>query len=243
MLRLAPAKTVADHIKELGSEWWQDDLVCRTLSHEYSRHLVALHLVVKADGKYQQQMYSGLAFHHGGRAFWLTAGHIVDNIVAAVHHPDLRTIEAKWFDNWVGGTGQGIPAAGLKDLSCWSGTSIGQDIGYISLRNADLMLRGNPRFRYVEEAMSGENPEFLTEGYHVVGFPTEFYSARIKRVGRRRVSGSLDASVAVVPFERTARRDPLADEEAAFWVGENSIFGNVLSITNDQGAPLCDMDG
>lgn len=230
------AEDVPDKIRALPPDWWKEPTTPRVLSNYFSRHVIALHLVVEVDGKPQQTIYTGFVVFHVNRIVWATAGHVIDQILAIRNHTGTRVIKADWIDTMP----FNIPVVDFANLPLLTGTPLGYDVGAASLRNAELMLSGNPDLEFFTELSWRDLDKAKPEGFYLVGFPEIWFEGHIDRLPQM-VRAALSAQLACAPVERVFDRTGTSSD--AFWNHTDSFYGRVMDAQSNEGTPLSNIVG
>ncbi len=69
-------------MRNLPSDWWQSVNSADAFIQLFQRNVVGLLLAGMIDAKFQYSIYTGFLLWHEENLLWLTAGHIVEEIVS-----------------------------------------------------------------------------------------------------------------------------------------------------------------
>src|SRR5438105_3577447 len=115
---------VSQAISALPTNWWLDVSACHTFARLFSRHILALQMVFRYQGKEYHDLYSGFATYYRNRLMWITAGHVIDEITERASNPKLEIGAAGWLDGCEVSGAESVPAGNLKELVSFSASPL-----------------------------------------------------------------------------------------------------------------------
>jgi hypothetical protein len=219
-----------------GPNWWRKFDICRSLSTWFQKHLLALHVVVRFDGKTEHLVYSGFLLYHLDMLMWVTAGHVIQRMTALTRDSRVKVLHAAWLDHHANISAGAIPVD-LDGLLAFMHEPDGLDFGVVGLRPAyALPILSNPDVIVLNEViwhgLDESNPDCL----FLVGYPGELKKAQDVGVVNGRRHGVLDLAVVVLPIERIPDRP--GEGPTTFWGRSDSVYGHLLPFSDSDAAKI-----
>lgn len=119
-----------NNIHELPNDWWRSKGTINILTGWFRRYLLGLFTEVKSKNKTYRIMYSGFLLEYRNYLLWITAGHVVDQILKLVKNDQYSISTIRWVDNFPVEGAESIPLhkPNLHELSV-SFTNLNIDFG------------------------------------------------------------------------------------------------------------------
>ncbi len=228
---------------DLPDDWWQFTAVSQRLSEWFSRHLLPLFVVIRGNNQTQHPLYTGLLLYYERLLFWITAGHVIEEMRQIVRNPQIEVLQARWLDRYQIGGAANIPVS-IGTVPMFSYYSQDIDFGacLVTELNARLLLTNNNVQIMNEEIWRGVGTE-NSDGYYLLGYPEEYCQIESAETGDSSVFRSLHARCACLPVRKIAYRghDPFNH----FWDDPEAIYGEVLPFldSNEQPQSVSGMSG
>ncbi len=167
--------------------------------------------------------------------FWVTAGHVVQEMEKLKELATTRFVGAQWLDHHPKEEAEAAPTS-LEHLDMTRIEEHGTDFGLVKIPEFDCrILCGNPEIEPLNSNAWRGRESAAPEAFFVVGSPKE-WSGFKDTPSRSGVNASVDAILAPVQIE------PIQDRRGAtpkgFWGCPNSIYARVLSCEHDDGRRL-----
>lgn len=205
----------------------------------FSRHVKGLHVVTQEKGEIQQYLFTGSLLNLNGTCFWMTAGHVVDNLREIVM-ADSVLEGAQILDGYPkeGANAVPLPLSELELLSC---DEDGFDLGCIPMPNWFAQtLDTNPYTKMLDPSAWNGHAKANAEAFYLVGMPSEWNDFR-EELTPGKTYASVNAIVACVPIRLTPDRPE--DKHGTFWGKKDVVYAEVLECQHDDGRGLESLNG
>lgn len=157
---------------------------------------------------------TGFLFGYGRALYWITAGHVLEELELAVARLGSEALRLRW-EEIPRAIGPSVPVA-WEALERHRDLEGRIDLGVVKLdRNTAAILRANPSISpyrladLISRQRSGASRRRATLGAFVVGYPRDWIETEQKAARPRRLNFS--AGPVAVPVERVVPRDDLED--------------------------------
>ena len=213
-------------MKMMPDNWWRMQKVAKGLFDWFSRYMVGLAMIVEINNKKQHTVYSGFLLFQREILFWVTAGHVIEEIQELISNENVKIIRQRWLDGCdIKGAGS-IPVHGeLNMFSILKETGI--DFGVVALSLFDMKnICKNKNVEIMTEQIWKNSENAHPEGYYVLGFPYEWIEVNEKQTHNNITLGSIFAGYACVPIEKIDYSEYKKDDD--FWDDPNAFYGRKL---------------
>lgn len=214
--------------------------IAAILAQCFGEHIVGLEVHYTMAGRPQYLLYTGVLLGIRDCHFWLTAGHVVDELMKLQESPAVENVRPGLVDGYDHAHAATIPVS-LRDLHLLKPTAA-VDFGFAFLREGYVApLLANPGMRPVTPLIWRGHESSSPEGYYLVGFPNE----RTSLVEVSRTSTRMECrgrtQLVCLPLERVV---PQGNEEPrGFWSHPGGFYGRLLHRTDSSGEPLSSIEG
>lgn len=196
----------------------------------FHQHILGFFLCGKANSKLQFTLYTGIFLGFRDHKLWLTAGHVLDEILHLLGSNEFEPSMVRWVDRYDGAdNAKTIPIAHHR-LAERSKRSDRLDLAVIELSSLEvknILSQSNKKLmgRVIWENLEDDRPE----GYYIVGYPRDSYLVPSNRVNQAHQSNQFKAYVFCIPISLTKRSDlPLDDD---FFSDRNALYGRIVEST------------
>jgi len=228
---------------ELPDDWWQTAVAVERLLKHFRKHVVGLFIRGRSPSDYQSYLYTGFLIQFKDQQLWVSAGHVIDQVKAALTTPEFVVEETRWMDTY---EDQHLPSAPAylretkPNMKSWS--EEGTDFGAIVLSLMDrASLAANKEILVLSLANKSQRGSNLPEGYYVLGYPDEIKDHKKEIRADRKMHNKLVASLACLPIRRI---EPPTDlERHEFWNDANGFYAKVLPFSDRPNARIPDIPG
>lgn len=209
---------------ELDNDWWKKPTIVELLFKEFKQYILGLLLSVSSS-RSQYEFFTGFLFWHRDHLFWMTAGHVIDNIEKILSDKKGEII-MRWFDFYPNENAGSIPL-NLRSLRLKSWSTNNLDAGVIEigfLEGVNLLRNNSIRPMDVQICMNVDNAQ--PEGYYLIGFPRAYNHYSERPQSNRKILKSLGADYACVPVEKI--KIPENDPNQDFFENPDAFYGHLL---------------
>lgn len=235
-----------DYLKlslKLPDDWWRTLHTIDVLINWFRRYLIGLFIEVQSGNQIQQAMFSGFLLKYRGYLLWVTAGHVIDELINLLEDDIFTFRTMHWADNFSVEGAESIPMhkRDLQNVSV-SFTQLDIDFGFVFLMGLDRenLLR-NDKTNIMDSIgwknLHAANPE----GYYILGYPREWtkYEGRIEQ--NKRMLNTFEAMPACLPISRISYTP--SHNQTPFWSDPDAFYGRIESFSDGSPHPLSDING
>lgn len=203
----------------------------------FARHVLALLILAPSEtpNKPTHLTFTGSIVTYRGFYFWLTAGHVVQELLKIRGAFGSDRITAKWYDEYGSRAASGIPVS-LHDAPCLELHSKGIDLGFVLLRpNEVQLILANCNREFLSPNVWLGTETLAPDAFFLVGFPSE--ESRIDSISQEGRHLRIDADFALTCLE--IERVDVEDRrhENSFWHKDNSFYGRLVDFDRERGCP------
>lgn len=206
------------------------------------RCVLGMVLSVNIGTSEQEHVYSGFLTYYRGKHLWVTAGHVIDNLIEVrASGADIKIM--RWLDRY---PLQGAEAAQVHDRNLVLSRADDIDVGYAIIRGFDAdALSRNRNLRLVNDQLWSDLDSSTPEGYYLIGYPNTRMSVSLTRVAEKEDQKTLRTSLLCLPIQRIEHRREL--QHIDFWNDAEAFYGQILPsqeahklnrVTGMSGAPV-----
>jgi hypothetical protein len=218
--------SIEDQVRNLPPDWWQRVSTVDALVKHFKTHIVGLLFGGSTKGTFQYFVFTGFLLDHNDELLWLTAGHVIDNITAALNSPDFSLSVMQWLDGYDVPGAESVPV-NVPQLRMKSWTSIGLDFGAIALPLLEKHnILANKQLTVMNEIIWKNLKEASPEGYYVIGYPRIWNDFKETPAEGNKVLRSIKADIACLPLQLVS--PPSGSDKDAFWDNRNAFYGQIV---------------
>jgi hypothetical protein len=185
-------------------------------------------------------MASGFLLVYQGYWCWITAGHVIKEILKFQKEAERLRVHASWNDGFNCKGAESIPLSDFSKLASWHIEEDGLDLGIVLIKPYEArLIQANPEIEPLSERVWMGRQRARPESYYIVGSPDEWQSNEIIDEGKRK-HVSADFPTIVIPLEKI---DPPANNEDAFWRDPFGFHGRITSTISNKGKYLKNIVG
>ena len=175
----------------------------------------------------------------GNLTFWITAGHVLEDVLRLRDEPSVKIVSAAWNDGYENKHADGVLFS-LDDVPAYIDPNI--DFGAIVIRPGYARpLLANPQVRPMTPNVWLDHENANPEGYYLVGVPTEWTDyEEVGRTEKERIYSS-GARIVCIPVERI----PWASgkEPKDFWDDPDAFYAKLLDVWKSPTEKLTSIKG
>lgn len=233
---------IAD-LQTLPPYWWTTREAISSLMEWFGRHLVALFQSANVAGAQQQALYSGFVVEHDSELYWVTAGHVIDDIRAVETAPNATGKSLCWLDGYENGQAGAIPAVDVTGRS-FSGTEWDIDTGVIRLLSweANLVRNNGRTLLFNSHAWKGLK-KAKPEGYLLLGFPEGLSSIESRSLRNGQVMNVVKPALACIPVRKIRRRPKSPESGNNFWNDREAFYGALTPYFGEESLTIGSVKG
>jgi hypothetical protein len=211
---------------DLPPDWWQTATASSVLIQQFKKHLLPLLVAGSVNYQVQYNIYTGILLRHGETIVWLTAGHVVDELIQILSSPHFKLSAMAWLDGYEATQAGSVPLHRINiPMNSWRKT--GLDIGAVlpSILDVGNLLKNNK----VETINAGiwENlSQASPEGYYAIGFPRPWCHHSQKPAPNNKALNTVKADIACLPLEQIPPPQEFAGD--AKWSDREAFYGRLL---------------
>ena len=210
---------------EYPPDWWRKPGVIEFLFREFRQFVIGLLISYSSNDVSTYRFYTGFLLENKEHLFWMTAGHIIDQIDQILQAGN-KISSMRWFDGYPKEGAETIPI-NFHSLRKKSWISLGIDAGVIdiSLLEKENILKNNlvnPMNKQIWDQVEQAKPE----GYFVVGFPRIFNNYNERPAQKNKVLKSIRADYACIPLDKLAF--PVNDPNTEFFDKPDAFYGQLI---------------
>ena len=162
---------MASEMGQLPPDWWQTVAASTALLQKFTSHVIPLLVAGIIDNSVQYSVYSGILLRHERTIVWLTAGHIVDELVQVLSSPNFKLTTMVWLDDFSVKGAEGIRLH-RTDIPMKSWKSTGLDVGAVLPSDVDLgNILKNDKVQPIDAGIWKNLSPIRPEGFYAIGFP------------------------------------------------------------------------
>ncbi len=234
------ADGAVEEILELPDDWWQEEVVAKTLSHSFSDHIVGIELMCTTPSGPKCEMMTGFLMQIDSLCLWITAGHTIEYFRDILTNTQVRLVSSKLVDNCKNRDAAGIPLSLTDDMMYSAGEDM--DFGAIALRPGYAApLLGNPGVRPLTPESWRGHESCKPEGYYLVGIPNEWCTSEEVRGSSEPLVSVARCEIACIPLIRI--QPPKNAQPVEFWDDPSAFYAELLPITDNSNHTLESIKG
>jgi len=209
---------------------WRTRRAADLLSKWFDRHILPLFMAYRIGSETLQENYTGFLLRHKGVLYWITAGHIVDQIRKRISDPDVQIRKKRWMDRCGLYQAEMLPALFDPDMM-FSVVDDRMDVGAIKISyiEENSLSSNNPLVIMDENAwlrVNAPNPQ----GFYLIGYPTMLNTSIETELSKNRTHYYFNAPLQLLPIES------LEDNQTEF-------HGRILPFLEEAYDIFDDIDG
>lgn len=218
---------------------------CRIIGQQLSQWFLGLQVNWIQHGNPQCKLLSGFAVKCGDWWFWVTAGHVTQDLEKAIGNKQIQ-LKARWVDLCPIKHAESIPVSSLEfsPILYHSDINNGIDFGFLPIRPFEVEgLLANPEFRWLDLTRTVKAVDDIPPVMYIVGSPEEWQITKFAVNGRPRLDFS--GQIVAIPIRLLSPEDDpsrVLDREHAFSAEIMNTLthnGNPLeSIVGTSGGPV-----
>ncbi|TKJ29436.1 MAG: hypothetical protein CEE40_08490 [Chloroflexi bacterium B3_Chlor] len=216
----------------LPDDWWRRLDVARRLSEWFSRHLLCLFVSYETGARSFLKVYTGFLLYYLDCLFWVTAGHVIDQLSELLSSGQVEVERMRWLD------GCEIPGAEAvvvhnRELLRFSAFSQGLDFGLVAILGLDAenIIKGG-RAEPMTEQIWRNLDVARPDGYYLLGYPDPWIEHGRKRVSNSQVRRYVRAPLSCLPLSPIGFRS--VDPEHEFWDDPEGFYGKILPFVEGE---------
>lgn len=226
---------------QLAGDWWKDPRTCAVLSRYWQQYIVGLHVLSSQGGKLVSYVYTGFLLEVWAVHFWITAGHVVDELAKLAEDDRIILRGAEWADGYSNPDAASIPVD-IKALKSCPMRDGHIDIGVVDLpENTVSLLKANPAIKFFTPLVWLRNESANPVGYYVVGIPNEHQHTTTTALSKRSFTTDVAFPIVALPIERIDPPAGKCGEE--LWQYPDAFYGRLLSISLPDIGPVQNIKG
>jgi hypothetical protein len=211
---------------ELPPDWWQTATASSVLIQQFKKHLLPLLVAGSVDRQVQYNVYTGILLRHGETIVWLTAGHVVDELIRILSSPHFKLSAMAWLDGYEATKAESVTMHRI-DIPMKSWRVTGLDVGAVlpSILDVGNLLRNEK----VETINSGiwKNLDLASpEGYYAIGFPRPWCHHTQTSAPNNKILNSVKADIACLPLREIPPPAEFAGDPE--WSNPEAFYGQLL---------------
>lgn len=157
---------------QLPSDWWQTYNASSTLVQWFKKHIVPLLVAGYVGGEFQFSVSTGLLLNHNNTIIWLTAGHVIDELLKILESSDFKLSKMAWLDNYEVSNVENVPLHRTNILmKSWHNE--GLDVGVLkpSILDVGTILKNKNNVKPIDAQIWKILSQAKVEGYYAIGYP------------------------------------------------------------------------
>jgi hypothetical protein len=217
---------IAKKIKQLPPDWWQTTVAALTLRKASRSHVIPLLAAGFVGREFQYSVYTGILLRHRATIVWLTAGHVVDELLQLLSSPSFKISTMMWLDDFGVKEAEGVRLHRTNiPMKSWKRT--GLDLGAVLPSELDVgnILKNN-KVRAINSGVWKNLSPVRPEGFYALGFPRPWTDHKETPDLNNKILHSVKADIACLPLE--AIRPPAEFSEDLAWSDPNAFYGKIL---------------
>jgi hypothetical protein len=217
---------LAEKIRQLPQNWWQTTMAASTLIKPSRSHIIPLLAAGFVGREFQYSVYTGFLLKHGETIVWLTAGHVVDEVIQLLSSPNFQISTMMWLDDFDVKGAEGVRLH-RTDIPMKSWKSSGLDFGAIlpSILDVGNIFKNN-KVRAINSGIWDHLSHVRPEGFYAIGFPRPLTDHKETLAIDNKILHSVKADLACIPLEEIAPPSEFSGEP--LWSNPNAFYGKIL---------------
>jgi len=217
---------LAANILRLPPNWWQRADASSVLIKAFKKHIIPLLVAGTVDQESQYNIYTGILLKHGETIVWLTAGHVVDELIKFLSSSRFKLTSIAWLDGYEITKAESVPLH-RTDVPMKSWCDIGLDVGIIlpSILDVGNLLR-NDNVRPIDALIWKNLNQASPEGYYAIGFPRPWCHRSQTPVSNNKVLNLVEANFACLPLKEIPPPPEFGGDPA--WSNPEAFYGQIL---------------
>jgi hypothetical protein len=231
----------ASKMGQFPPDWWQTVAAATALLQKFTNHVIPLLVAGIIDNSINYSVYSGILLRYERTIVWLTAGHIVDELVKVLSSPDFKLTTMVWLDDFgaKGAEGVRLHNTGIP-MKSWK--SAGLDVGAVLPSDLDLgRILKNNKVQPIDAGIWKNRSSIRPEGFYAIGFPRP-WSIHTKMPALipalvNDVLISLKTDLSCLPLE--VIQPPRENSDDPTWSDLKVFYGKILPYSDN---PINNLD-
>jgi len=213
-------------ICSLPPNWWQTAAASSVLIKEFKKLIIPLLVAGTVDHESQYNIYTGILLKHGETIVWLSAGHVVDELIKFRSSSRFKLTAMAWLDGYEVTKAESV-SLHRTDVLMKSWCDLGIDVGIIlpSILDVGNILR-NDNVRTIDAGIWKNLNQASPEGYYTIGFPRSWCHHSQTPVSNNKVLNSVKADIACLPLKEIPPPPQFGDDPA--WSNPEAFYGQIL---------------
>jgi len=211
---------------ELPPDWWQTATASSVLIQQFKKHLLPLLVAGSVDRQVQYNIYTGVLLRHGETIVWLTAGHVVDELIQILSSHHFKLSAMVWLDGYEATKAESVTLHRI-DVPMKSWRETGLDIGAVlpSLLDVGNLLR-NEKIETIHSGIWKNLDLASPEGYYAIGFPRPWCHHTQTPAPNNKTLNAVKADIACLPLKEIQPPSEFAEDPA--WSNPEAFYGQIL---------------
>jgi hypothetical protein len=217
---------IRSKINELPSNWWQSVTTSSTLIQLFKQHIIPLLITGNVNGTFQYTIYTGFFLKSSDGLVWLTAGHVVDELISLLSSSSFKPKDLIWLDGHPSKKAESVRLHRTNiPMKSWKNEGI--DIGAIipSLLDTGNLL-ANENIKPIDPLIWKNLKLARPEGYFAIGFPKSTCEYITKPISKNKILHSIQPNYVCLPLEETTPPPEFA--EIPLWSDPEAFYGKIL---------------
>lgn len=217
---------LAAKMLQLPADWWQTAAAASTLVQWFKRHIIPLLVAGTVGHQFQYSVYTGILLRHDETIVWLTAGHVVDELIQLLSSSAFKLSAMTWLDDFEVAKAEAVPLH-RTDIPMKSWRDIGLDIGAVlpSLLDVGNLLQNNS-VKTIDAGIWKNLSQANVEGYYAIGYPRPWSQHSETPVPNNKILHSVKVNVACLPLKEISPPPEFSDDPV--WSNPDAFYGKVL---------------
>ena len=195
------------------------------------KHLLPLLVAGSVDRQPQYNVYTRILLRHGETIVWLTAGHVVDELIQILSSPHFKLSAMAWLDGYEATKAESVPLHRI-DIAMKSWRETGLDVGAVlpSLLDIGNLLR-NKKVETIDSRIWKNLDLASPEGYYAIGFPRPWCHYTQTLAPNNKILNSVRPDIACLPLREIL--PPLEFAGDPEWSNPEAFYGELLEYPDN----------
>lgn len=229
-------------------EWYHPE-VAAILMKQFKKHMLGLYIALRKDNtsEFRQIIYTGFILNYKNIPFWVSAGHVINNIIEIFEkYKDYENVKS-WADDYFIKGAESVPASfERKDIFSTFKKGNDPDFGAIRIPNFDAYaLFKNENLMPIDENIWYKHEKATPAGYYIFWYPEDLQEPASVQKSKELKTHILKYSYVCIPVKKIEYDSPEVNK--LIFNNPNDFYGKIMlplggdgptSIKGMSGSPI-----
>lgn len=217
-------------IKNFPDDWWQNQGTSEAFSKLFKKLTLPLLLAGSVDGNIQYNVYSGFLLELDQNLVWISAGHVIEDIICNIRSPSFQVIKMAWMDSYDKENAEFVTLH-RKNIPMKSWKSLGYDVGIIIPSLLDVgNLYKNENAIFINPIIWKNVDKARPEGFYAIGYPKTLWNHSTSQI-QNKILHTINSQIICLPLKQI--QPPSELKRNPGWSNPDSFFGELIPYVDN----------